>query len=193
MPSLEPCHFRAVLLCVLYIPVSVPVIQQQCGFNYSYDYQLVLFWTSPYCSKTRKYWWSVYHIFFWLHGIYTTIYVWYWWPDFVTLHSSCMQYFSVSYTGPKSQYLFQYTSVLTTANTANVWGSFALLISEPYHRVHTNEYAALITYRQLFLCKWDYRAGPVPAPHTTRFFVVCSDELIAKFTIWSTLHRGGEA
>ena len=29
MPILKPCHFRAVLLCVLYIPVHVLVIQQQ--------------------------------------------------------------------------------------------------------------------------------------------------------------------
>ena len=28
MPTLKPCHFRAVLLCVLYIPVHVLVIQQ---------------------------------------------------------------------------------------------------------------------------------------------------------------------
>ena len=49
-------------------------------------------------------------------------------------------------------YRSKYTRVLPTANTANVWGSIALLILEVYHRVHTNEYAAVHTYdnRQLF-------------------------------------------
>ena len=40
-----------------------------------------------------------------------------------------------------------YTSVLPTANTANVWGSIALLILEVYHRVQTDEYAAVLAYR----------------------------------------------
>ena len=48
MPTLKPCHFRAVLLCVLYVPVHVLVIQQQY-VQYSYGYQLVLLLTFPYC------------------------------------------------------------------------------------------------------------------------------------------------
>ena len=74
----------------------------------------------------------------------------------------------MSYLGRKSQ---KYTGVLPTANTANVWGSIALLILEEYHRVQANEYAAVLTYRQLYLyTTWDNLASPVPAPHTTRFF-----------------------
>ena len=38
MPTLKPCHFRAVQLYVLYIPLHVLVMQQQ----YSYDYRLAL-------------------------------------------------------------------------------------------------------------------------------------------------------
>ena len=49
MPTLKPCHFRAVLLCVLYIPVHVLVKQQQF-VQYNYGYQLVLFLTFPYYS-----------------------------------------------------------------------------------------------------------------------------------------------
>ena len=45
----------------------------------------------------------------------------------------------------------QHTSVLPTANTANVWGSIALLTFKVYHRVPTNEYAAVLTYCQHFL------------------------------------------
>ena len=47
-----------------------------------------------------------------------------------------------------------HTSVLptaNTANTANVWGSIALLVLEVYHRVQTDEYDAVLTYRYLFL------------------------------------------
>ena len=45
----------------------------------------------------------------------------------------------------------QYTSVLPTANIANIWGSIALLILEVYHRVQINEYDAVLMYRQLVL------------------------------------------
>ena len=46
-----------------------------------------------------------------------------------------------------------------------------LLILEVYHGVQTTtEYAAVLTYRKLFLyTTWDNLAGPIPAPHTTRF------------------------
>ena len=44
-----------------------------------------------------------------------------------------------------------YTSVLPTTNTANVWSSIALLVLEVYHRVQTDEYDAVLTYRYLFL------------------------------------------
>ena len=54
----------------------------------------------------------------------------------------------MSYIGRKSQ---MYTSVLPTGNTANVWGSIALLILEVYHRVQINEYDAVLMYRQLVL------------------------------------------
>ena len=40
---------------------------------------------------------------------------------------------------------------MSTANTANAWGSIALLILEVHHRVQTNEYPAVLTYRHLFL------------------------------------------
>ena len=61
---------------------------------------------------------------------------------------------------------------------ANVWGSIALIVLEMYHCVWSNEYAAVLTYRQLFLyTTWGNLAGPIPAPHTTRF-VVSSDELL---------------
>ena len=38
----------------------------------------------------------------------------------------------------------------TYCETANVRGSIALLILEVYHRVHSNNYAAVHTYRQPF-------------------------------------------
>ena len=53
MPTLKPCHFRAVLLCVLFIPVQVLVIQQQY-VSCSYEHQLVFFLTFLYYSKTPK-------------------------------------------------------------------------------------------------------------------------------------------
>ena len=55
MPTPKPCHFRAVLLFVLYIRVHVLVIQQHYVY-YNYEYQLVLFLTLPYyIVKPRKY------------------------------------------------------------------------------------------------------------------------------------------
>ena len=53
MSTLKPCEFRPVLFCVLYIRVHVPVIQQQY-VSHKYEYQLVLFLTCPYYSKTPK-------------------------------------------------------------------------------------------------------------------------------------------
>ena len=92
-------------------------------------------------------------------------YVGYWWPDFVTFHPSCTQYFLASYIG-RYHKLEQYIGVLPTANTANVWGSIALFISIVYHRVQTTEYAPVLTYRHLFLhTTCDDLADPIPAPH----------------------------
>ena len=76
MSTLNSCHFRPVLFCVLYIRAHVPAIQQQYVSN-KYEYQLVLFLTCPYYSKTlkifRKY--MLYAIFdILLHGIYMTTY-----------------------------------------------------------------------------------------------------------------------
>ena len=72
-----------------------------------------------------------------------------------------------------------YVVTVSTANTANVTGSIALLILELYHRVQTNAYAAVLTCSQSFLyTTWDNIAGPIPASHTTRF-VVSSDELLS--------------
>ena len=100
MPTLKPCHFRAVLLCALYMPGHVLVIQQQY-ISYNYEYQLALFLTFPYTVKPRKYCASIHRILdlatWHLHN-----YVWCWWPDFVTFHSSCTSYFLVSYIGRKS-------------------------------------------------------------------------------------------
>ena len=57
-------------------------------------------------------------------------------------------------------------------NTANVWGSIALLILVVYHRVQTVECALILTSRQPFLyTTGDDLAGPIPAPHITRFVV----------------------
>ena len=57
-------------------------------------------------------------------------------------------------------------------------GSIALLMLEVYHRVQTNEYAAELTYSRLFFyTTGDNLAGPIPAPHITRF-VLRSDELL---------------
>ena len=53
MPALKLCHFRAVLLFVLYIPVHALVIQQQY-VKYNFEYQVVLFLTFPCYSKTPK-------------------------------------------------------------------------------------------------------------------------------------------
>ena len=44
-------------------------------------------------------------------------------------------------------YVVTDTSALSTVNTANVWGSIALLILVVYHRVQTTEYAPVLTYR----------------------------------------------
>ena len=38
MPTLKPCYFRFVLLCVLYIPVHVLVIQQQYVYSSGPDF-----------------------------------------------------------------------------------------------------------------------------------------------------------
>ena len=46
-------HFRAVLLCMLYIPVHALVIQQQF-VKYNYEHQLVLFLTFPYYRNPPK-------------------------------------------------------------------------------------------------------------------------------------------
>ena len=57
-------------------------------------------------------------------------------------------------------------------------GSSALLILQVYHFVQTNEYAAVHAYRQLLLYNYiDNQAGPIAAPHMTRF-VDRSDELL---------------
>ena len=53
MSTLKSCHFRPMLLCVLYILVHVPVIQQQY-VSHECQYRLVLFFTCPCCSKTPK-------------------------------------------------------------------------------------------------------------------------------------------
>ena len=59
-----------------------------------------------------------------------------------------------------------------------VWGSIALLILEVYHRIHINNFAAVLTNRLLCLyATWDNLAGPKPAPHM-KCFVVRSDELL---------------
>ena len=52
-----------------------------------------------------------------------------------------------------------------------------LLTLEVYNRVQINEYAAVITYPYFFVYCVNNLAGPIPAPHTTRF-VVRSDELL---------------
>ena len=44
----------------------------------------------------------------------------------------------------------QYTSVIPTANTADLLGSIALLVLIVYHRVQTTEYARVLTDHQLF-------------------------------------------
>jgi len=51
-----------------------------------------------------------------------------------------------------------------------------------YHRVETNEYAALLTYRQLDLhTTWDNLEGPTPATHITRFGVRADELLNSKY------------
>ena len=95
----KTCHFRAVLLCVLYISVHVLVMQQQC-VEYNFEYQVVLFLTFPYWSTTRKIFRTyiykcqiLYFASWYIHD-----YAWYWWPDLVTFHSCCTyEYFLVSY------------------------------------------------------------------------------------------------
>ena len=95
----------------------------------------------------------------------------------------------MSYIGRKS---LQYTIVLPTGNTANVWGSIALFILIVCRDIQTNKYAAVLTYHQLILYSlWGILAGPIPVPHITRF-VVRSEEL-RKFKIWPICHWGGEA
>ena len=92
-------------------------------------------------------------IYILIHAIYMTTYIWYWWPDFVTFHPSCAYFFLV-------------------------WYSNALLIFIVYHPIQFTKYARVLTYRNFFLyTTWDDLAGPVPAPHITRF-VVRSDEPI---------------
>ena len=54
----------------------------------------------------------------------------------------------VPYKGRKSE---RYTRVRPTANAAHAWGSIALSMLEVCHRVQTNKYAAVLTYRQLCL------------------------------------------
>ena len=67
------------------------------------------------------------------------------------------------------------------AHTSSVW----------YHRVQTTGCAAVLTDRQLFsYTTWDDLAGPMPAPHITRF-EVCSDEpVISKMAYPPLIRRG---
>ena len=55
VPTLNPCHYRPVLLCVLYIRAHVPVIQLlQQYVSHKYEYQLVFLTDLYYSSKTPK-------------------------------------------------------------------------------------------------------------------------------------------
>ena len=73
-----------------------------------------------------------------------------------------------------------------------VWGSTALLILEVYHRVQTNEYAVLLTYRSLFLVYYvrqPSRPYTYTAYHTFRNWFGRS----ASLKIWPIRHWRGEA
>ena len=76
-------------------------------------------------------------------------------------------------------------------STANVSGSIALLILALCHRVQTNAYAAVLTYRQHFSYTiWRNLAGHVIRaliPHVRSSF-----GRTAKFEMWPIRHWGGE-
>ena len=78
---------------------------------------------------------------------------------------------------------------MPTANTANSWGSIALFILEEYHRVQTNEYAAVFTY-----CH--HSCTPQPSrPYACTSYHTFHTSLgrTAKFKMWPIRHWGGEA
>ena len=156
-----------------------------------YKYQLVIFLTCPYYSITPKilprY---VYHAYSYFSTWYIHDYVWYWWPDVVVFHPSCT--YIVFLGAIYRSYVVTDTSALSTVNTANVWGSIALLILVVYHRVQTNEYSPILTYRHLFLLyymRWPSRSYTCTSYHTFR----SSFGRTAKLKIWPIRHWGGEA
>ena len=111
-------------------------------------------------------------------------FVWYWWSDYIRLHSSCTydvswcRIYVVSRNGIPADYLLRMLPMYQLGNIAS-------LILEVYHGVQLMSMPRYSTYHQLFLNNtWDNLAGPIPAPDTT-CFVVGSNELLNSKHGWS--------
>ena len=193
MPTLKPWHFRAVLLCVLYIPLHVLVIQPRQYVWYNYQYQLVFFLTFPYYkySTTPKILCTYIPCYIFCYMVYTRLrvmlvaglrYV----PFF--LYVLLLGVINRSYLVSRNSIPAYYQRTTNCEYCQCMWQYRLVHIRSAIPRPY--EYDAVLTYRQLFLCcTRDNLAGPIPAPHTTRF-VVRSDELQK---IYPIRHWGGEA
>ena len=98
--------------------------------------QLIFFLTFPYYSKIRKIVRKYILYYVYCYMVYTRLRVR---QVAVLRHGPFSLYLvllRVIHIGRKSR---QYTSVLPSANTANVWGSIVMFILEVYHRVQTND------------------------------------------------------